>query len=284
MKFHARKAFAHGIEERVEQKGDLLAVLFHELGTRRGSVREHKGIVAFLFEVFFVVVERVDEIDPFPDGVEEFLRRGSRCLLHEMRAQILHERGRGFRRLVGRGRTLFFHRRLFADKRLDPGHQRGILFLGALVALFEPRAFDSSAAAVRDVVGELVIGEYRIECAQLHGERIHGRNGPLADGMLEAILPLDADIRPRHVMQERGEKGHIIGETQPRALPARRADGLAQAAIERLVEHEVLNTQVGQIVANISEHALFSPIKSHFAVHFGKRLARRAEGIFLAAL
>ena len=115
-------------------------------------------------------------------------------------------------------------------------------------------------------------------------EIVDGGNGPLANGVLETVLPLHPDIRARHVMQERGKKGHIIGETQPRALPARRADGLAQAAIERLVEHEVLNTQVGQIVANISEHALFSPIKSHFAVHFGKRLARRAEGIFLAAL
>ena len=278
MKLHARKPFAHGIEERVEQKRDLLPVLLHELRARRAAVGEREGVVAPLSDVLFVVIERVDEVHPLAHRVEELLRRGRSFVLHEVRAQMFHEQRRRLRRLVGRGRALFFHRRLLRDERLHQRKKLRVLLFGTLYALFEPGALDSSPAAVRDVVGKLIVCERRVERAQLFGEIVHGGDGPLADGVLEAILALDLHVRPRHVVQQRRQKGDVVSKAQPRALPAGGADGLAEPAVERLVEHEVLYEQVGQIVANISEHALFSPVKSHFAVHLGERLSGGAEG------
>ena len=182
----------------------------------------------------------------------------------------------------GEGERFFFHRRLFRDELPDTRDKFRIALLGALIPLFEPSALDPAAAAVRNIVRKLEVCEYGIEGAEFHRQIVHCRNGTLTDGVFEAILPLHANIRTRHVVQQRRKKGDVIRQAQPCTLPAGRADGLAQPAVERLVEHEILYEQIGQIVANVSEHALFSPVKSDLAVHLRERSARRAEGVFRA--
>ena len=190
-------------KERVEQEREFLPLLPDERLPRRLSVREHEGIVAALLHVFVVVVERVDEVHPLADGIEELFRRLRIFVPQEVRGERAQERRRGLRRLVGRRGTLALHRRLRADVVLYERRKPRILRPGALRARPEPRTLRPSAVPVGDVVGELCISEQRVEGAQLAGELVRFGDGALSDGVLETVLPRDRDALPRHVVQQR---------------------------------------------------------------------------------
>ena len=281
---HAVQPLPHGKEDGIEQKRDLLAVLLHKLRARSAAVRLGKGIIPPLFDVLFIVVERVDEIHPLADGIEEFFACGGRTLFEEMHGEFAHEFGGRFRRAVQRSRFRLFDRRLPRHILLDEGDHFRIPLFRALVALFKPRTFDSAACAVRNVVGDLLIGERRVERAQLRREIVHHGDGAFADGVLEAVLPLDLHVDARHVVEQRRKKGDVVGKPEARALTARGGNALAQSAVERLIEHEVFDKEVGQIVANVSEHRLLSSVKPDFAVHFGERFAGGVGCALRAAL
>ena len=173
-----------------------------------------------------------------------------------MAGKALHELCRGIGGAVERIALPLFRRLLRLHILSDEGDEPGVPLLRPLEAALEPQALAAALIAVLDVVGELIVKEHGVERTQLVRQFVRDGDGLLFDGVFETVLLFDLHVDARDVVKEHRKEGHVVGEPDARHLPARMGDPLAQAAVHRPVKFEVLDIQVGQIVADVSEHVI----------------------------
>ena len=283
MKSDLREMFPVFRINAAEDKIHLFPALFQHLFPAVAAVCRAERVIVFLADVFVKIVQSVCKVHPLADAVQQRAGVRGRIFFQAGIRQVDDHLRKRIRRAVYAGTVFFFQRRkrrhvLFRDLR-EGGVQRARL----LISLPEKGTRRFALPFVLDVVGQLVIGEHGIEAGDSAGDVVVAGDGPLRDRMQDAVLLFDLYVRPHYIVQQGGQKCHVIGERHARALAAAAADTLAKAAVQRLVQHAVLDVHMRDIRLNIAEHfSLFSLIKAHLAIDLRKRFAREAERPFRA--
>ena len=271
-------------KDAVEDEPHFLPVFREHRGAGVSAVGADEGIVVFLADVLVKIVQRIGEVHPFADAVKQRAGMLGRVLFEAGVGQVCDHQPEGVRRAIDAAALLLFERRERRHMAADDLCKGGVQGARALVSLFEEGTHEPPLALVLDVVGELVIGEQRVQAGDGAGDFVVGGDGPLDDGVQDAVPLLDLYVTVHYVVQQGGQKCHVVGERRAGALAAAPADALAQAAVQRLVQDAVLYVHMGNIRLDVAEHFLFSLVKPDLAINFGERSARDAEGALRARL
>ena len=245
-----------------EDKIDLFSVFLQHIRPLFFGEGGVKGVVAALFDVFFVVVEGVDEVHPLADAVGEGAGIFGGKLPQTVVCQVRHHGGEGVCSHIGAGAVCLFQ---FGKRRhalSDEGACLRVPLFRLAVRPAEEGARRPALVFVFHVVAQLIIGERRVQAGEHGGQLVVGGDRPADEGVQRAAALLDLDVGILYIVQEKGQKCHVIGEGEAGTLPAAAAQALAQSAVHGSIQYAVLDIHMRDIRLDVAEHALTPPPKN----------------------